>query len=105
MCELPLIRRKANVRNGSKADISIETCPWRPMAQAGGERMKRLWRRYYLIVGVAFVIGAVAMLIWKAVEVERCYDDGGIIVAPLMRDQECFMPRTEEDEPLVRPKS
>jgi hypothetical protein len=29
------------------------------------------------------------------IEIDRCYDNGGIVVGALMRDQHCVMPKAD----------
>ena len=56
-----------------------------------------------MVATVLLLIGLVAGTVWKMVGIERCYDSGGIVVGPLMRDQVCEMPEIKRTVPSSRP--
>jgi hypothetical protein len=62
--------------------------------------MKRL---VLVVIGVLLIIGFVVGFVWKIVDVHRCQSRGGVIVFPLMRDQHCVMPSTEDEASFVSP--
>ena len=55
------------------------------------------WKRRALIALTAlFVIGIPVAIVWTMIDIQRCYDNGGIYVAPFKRGQHCAMPTTEQ---------
>jgi hypothetical protein len=54
-------------------------------------------RNLWIIVGALIAIGFVILLALQFLDAKRCYDAGGVVVAPMMRDQGCYMPKTTDE--------
>ena len=65
-------------------------------------RALRIKNMGWLVLGALLLIGFIAGLVWKVIDIERCRDAGGIIVAPLMRDQHCAMPIPDSNSSFPR---
>ncbi len=48
--------------------------------------MKRI---FLLILSVTLLAAFVAGVVWKVLEADKCFEDGGVAVDPLGRNQRC----------------
>lgn len=75
------MRKPPNVRNRSKANIDPAT--------AGVNNASAMKRFYPLLLIVLFVLLLVGGLAWKVVRAEECMEEGGTVIAPMTRGQDC----------------
>ena len=50
-------------------------------------------RLAYLVLGALIATLLVGAIISNLSDIDRCYDEGGIVVAPFLRGQDCVMPK------------